>query len=144
MLYKFVVPFFLMSALVGSAANADVPDLVGTWRATEGSFAAVRVGAENDHHPKYPDPIFASPEHVWSIVIDEQRNRAFHGKSVSPEGREEPLVGVVTADGTHLIIAAEEAGLFGQVIDDKIEFCFQDHDSDRAGVACYIAEKTPE
>ena len=138
---KVFAPVFLIGTIIGSAAAADVPDLVGAWKATENSFVAVRFGAENDHHPQFPDPVFASPEHVWSIVIDEQRGRAFHGKSVSPEGREEPLVGVVTSDGQRLIMAAEEAGLFGQVIDDKIEFCFQDHDPDRAGVACYIAVK---
>lgn len=42
---------------------------------------------------------------------------------MSPKGGEERIVGVVSFDGEHLTIAGDEAGMFGEIIGDKIEFC---------------------
>ena len=123
------------------AMAADPPDLVGTWKATGEAHASVRLGDGNEHHPEYDDPSFGSPEHAWAIVIKEQKGRAFHGVAQSPKGLEEEIVGVVSFDAEHLLISGDEAGLFGEILGDKIEFCFQDHEDDRAGVACFIAAK---
>ncbi len=123
------------------AMAADPPDLVGTWKATGEAHASVRLGDGNEHHPEYEDPSFGAPEHAWAIVIKEQKGRAFHGVAQSPKGLEEEIVGVVSFDAEHLIMAGDEAGLFGEILGDKIEFCFQDHEDDRAGVACFIAAK---
>jgi hypothetical protein len=129
----------LIAASVAMAA--DPPDLVGTWKATGEAHASVRLGDGNEHHPEYDDPSFGAPEHAWAIVINEQKGRAFHGVAQSPKGIEEEIVGVVSFDAEHLLIAGDEAGLFGEVLGDKIEFCYQDHEDDRAGVACFIAAK---
>ncbi len=129
----------LIAASVAMAA--EPPDLVGTWKATGEAHASVRLGDGNDHHPDYDDPNFGSPEHAWTIVIAEQKGRAFHGVARSPKGGEEEIVGVVSFDAEHMIMSGEEAGLFGEIMGDKIEFCFQDHDDDRASVACFIAAK---
>jgi hypothetical protein len=123
------------------AMAADPPDLVGTWKATGESYASVRLGDDNDHHPEYAAPSYGAPGEAWSVVIKEQKGRAFSGSALSPKGGEERIVGVVSFDAEHLIIAGDEAGMFGEIIGDKIEFCFQDHEDDRAGVACYIAAK---
>lgn len=125
----------------GAALAADPPDLVGTWKSVPGTYASARVGDANDHHPEHRNPVFGSPDQVWSIVIDEQQGRAFHGKAVSPRGSEESVVGVISFDGQRLTMAGNEAGLFGTILGDQIEFCYQDHDDDLAGVACYVAEK---
>jgi hypothetical protein len=74
-------------------------------------------------------------------VIKEQQGRAVHGVAQAPGGTEETIVGVVSSDGEHLIMAGVEAGVFGEVLGDTIEFCFQDHDDDRAAVACFVAAK---
>lgn len=125
-----------------TAFAADPPDLVGTWKATGESYASVRLGDDNDHHPEYATPSYGEPGDAWSMVIKEQKGRAFSGAAVSPKGAEERIVGVISFDGDHLIIAGDEAGLFGEVLEgNKIEFCFQDHEDDRAGVSCYVAAK---
>jgi hypothetical protein len=127
--------------LAASAAfAADPPDLVGTWKATE-DYASIRLGVANDHHPQYATPSIAKPGEAWSIVIEGQEGRAFHGLAKSPKGGEEPIVGVVSYDAEHILISGAEAGLFGEIIGDKIEFCYQDHEDDRASVACYLAAK---
>jgi hypothetical protein len=127
--------------VTSTAFAADPPDLVGTWKATGEAHASVRLGDGNEHHPEYDDPSFGTPEHAWTIVINEQKGRGFHGVAKSPKGGEEEIVGVVSFDAEHLIIAGDEAGLFGEVLGDKIEFCYQDHEDDRAAVACFIAAK---
>jgi hypothetical protein len=124
------------------AMAADPPDLVGTWKATGEGHASIRLGEANDYNAATETPIFGSPENAWTIVIKEQKGRAFHGVAQSPKSGEEAIVGVVSFDGDHLLIAADEAGMFGEVLDaNKIEFCFQDHEDHRAGVACVVAAK---
>jgi hypothetical protein len=123
------------------ALAADPPDLVGTWKVTDESYASIRLGEANEHHPEYRDPTFGMPEQAWTIVIKEQNGRAFHGVAQSAKGLEEEIVGVVSFDAEHLIMAADEAGLYGEILGDKIEFCFQDHEEDRASVSCFIAAK---
>ena len=129
----------LLAASVAMAA--DPPDLVGTWKATGEAHASVRLGDDNDHTPEFTSPSFGTPQDAWTIVIAEQQGRGFHGVAKSPKGGEEQIVGVVSFDGEHLIMAGDEAGLFGEVLGDKIEFCYQDHEDDRAAVACFLAAK---
>jgi hypothetical protein len=132
---------FGASMLAAAAAlAADPPDLVGTWKST-GDHAAIVMGESTEHVPEFKTPTFRSPADAWTIVIKEQQGRAFHGVAQAPGGTEETIVGVVSADGEHLIMAGEEAGVFGEVLGDTIEFCFQDHDDDRAAVACFVAAK---
>lgn len=125
----------------GAALAADPPDLVGTWKAVPGSYASVRLGDDNDYHPEYKTPSFGGPDEAWSLIIESQKGRAFVGRAVSPAGKGEPVVGVVSFDGTRLIMAADEAGLFGTVDGNQIEICFQDQEDDRSGVSCYVAQK---
>lgn len=129
------------AALLGTAAIAAEPmDLVGTWKST-GDHAAVIFGDDNDYNPEAKTPTFRTPDSAWTIVIKEQQGRAFHGMSQSPAGGEETIVGVLSADGEHLLIAGDEAGLTGEVLGDNIEFCYQDHEDDRAAVACFVAAR---
>jgi hypothetical protein len=125
----------------GVALAADPPDLVGTWKAVPGTYASVRLGDNNDYHPEYKTPNFGVPDEAWSLIIESQNGRAFVGRAESPAGKGEPVVGVVSFDGTRLIMAAEEAGLFGTVDGNQIEICFQDQEDDRSGVSCYVAQK---
>ncbi|HET7714529.1 MAG TPA: hypothetical protein VFK86_02775 [Bauldia sp.] len=124
-----------------AAFAADPIDLVGTWKATGEAHASIRLGDDNAHHPEYDTPSVGAPADAWTIVIKEQQGRAFHGVAQSPKGGEEEIVGVLSFDGEHMLIAGDEAGLFGEVLGDKIEFCYQDHEEGRASVACFIAAK---
>jgi hypothetical protein len=123
------------------ASAAELPDLVGTWKLTGEMQASVHLGEGNAHHPEYESPNFKAPEDAWNVVIDEQTGRAFHGHAVSPDGKEEPIVGVVTHNSEQLLISGMQAGLYGEIVGDEIEFCFMDHAPDRAGVACWMSAK---
>jgi len=136
----------LAAAFPALADDDDRPlDLVGTWTST-GDYAAVMLGAANDANPEFKTPTFMPQANSWSMTITEQQGRAFHGVARAPNGHEEPIVGVISRDNDHVIIAAEEAGVFGEVLDDddnelEIEFCYQDQQDGRAAVACYVARK---
>jgi hypothetical protein len=131
----------VVTLLCGTALAADPPDLVGTWKSVPGTFASVRYGDGNPHHPDYDKPSYGAEGEVWSIVVEEQQGRAFAGKAMSPKGGAEQIVGVVSFDGQRLTIAASEGGLLGTISGNQIEFCYQDQEDGRAGVACYVAEK---
>jgi hypothetical protein len=130
-------------AALGSAAAfaAESPNLVGTWKSTGEAHAAVRLGPANDHHPQYDKASIGQPGDAWTLVIESQEGRAFHGHAKSPKGKDEPIVGVVSFDAEHFLAAGGEAGLFGEFLGDKIEICYQDHEAERASVACFIAAK---
>jgi hypothetical protein len=123
------------------AMAADPPNLVGTWKATGEAYASVRLGEANEHHPKYSDPNYGIPDHAWTIVFEEQKGRAFHGVSKSPKGHEEEFVGVVSFDGQRLLLAVAEGGIFAELLGDKMEWCYQDHQENRASVSCFIVAK---
>ncbi len=125
----------------GLALAADVPNIVGTWKATGEDYASVRLGAADDHNPQYATPTMGQPGDAWTIVIDTQQGRAFSGVAKPPKGDDEPIVGVISADGEHMLIAGNEAGMFGEFLGDKVEFCYQDQEPDRASVACFTAAK---
>lgn len=123
------------------ASAAELPDLVGTWKLTGEMQASVHLGKANAHHPEYETPDFKAPEDAWNVVIDEQKGRAFHGYALSPEGKQEPIVGVISHNSEQLLISGMQAGLYGEIVGDEIEFCFMDHAPDRAGVACWMSAK---
>ena len=126
---------------VPMASAAELPDLVGTWKLTGEMQTSVRLGAESAHHPRYETPSIGVPADAWSVVIDEQKGRAFHGYALSPKGKQEPIVGVVSHNSEQLLISGMEAGLHGEIVGDEIEFCFMDHEPDRASVACWMGAK---
>jgi hypothetical protein len=120
---------------------ADVPDLVGTWKLVGEKHAAVRHGAASEYVPAYPTPSYGTPGGMWTVVVERQEGRAFHGHVVSPNGRKEPLVGVLTHNSQRLVMSVMDGGMFGEVVGNQIEFCFQDRRPDRAAVACFMGSK---
>lgn len=130
----------LLAASVAMAA--DPPDLVGTWTSTGEANASVSLGAAGEYSVATEEPSFDAAENAWSIVIAEQKGRAFHGVAKAPGGGEVELVGVVSFDGEELLISGPMYGVFGEFVGDgKIEFCYQDHRDDRAEVNCFVAAK---
>jgi hypothetical protein len=123
------------------ASAAELPDLVGTWKLSGDMRISVRLGEASDHDPEYASPDIGAPAEPWDFVIDEQNGRGFHGYALSPQGKKEPYVGVVSHDSTRLLMAGMEGGLYGEIVGDEIEFCFMDHDPGRAGVACWMGAK---
>ena len=131
-----------MSVFGGAMAlAAEHPDLVGTWKLTGEMQASVRLGAATDHHPEYAAPSHGKPADAWSFVIDGQQGRSFHGHAISPQGKQEPLVGVISHNGERLLLSGMEAAVYGEFVGDQIEFCFMDHLPDRASVACWMGAK---
>ena len=123
------------------ASAAELPDLVGTWKLTGEMHASVRLGEGDAHNPEYETPSIGVPADSWSVVVDEQKGRAFHGHALSPEGKQEAIVGVVSHNSEQLLISGMAAGMYGEIVGDEIEFCFIDHAPGRAGVACWMGAK---
>jgi hypothetical protein len=137
----FVAAIALTLAASGSFA-ADPPNLVGAWKADPATYAAIRVGAESDSHPEYADATFGSADQAWVIEVKDQKGRAFHGVATSPKGMSKPFVGVISFDGERFVASFDKGGLFGEIQPDgTIDYCSQDHEDDRASVACFIMSK---
>ena len=116
----------LATAQDGVAAD-PVPNLVGTW-----SGGGVGVGKQDGWAD---DPV--------TLVITEQRERAFTGKKTHSEG-EEGFFGAILADGRSLLLTDEGDGYsVGSILDtDSIEICYIEAGAD-AQVFCRTLEKRP-
>ena len=128
------------SALAPARA-ADIPNLVGTWKPAGDDHAGVRLGTATEHSPRQETPTFDNPGHRWTLVIEEQKGRAFHSDGMSPQGSKQSLVGVVCRDGRRLVIATELGEAQGELVDDKLELCYVDHVPGRAAASCELYAK---
>ena len=127
--------------VLAPAHAADSPKLVGTWKPAGDDQASVRFGTANEHYPKQENAAFGNPAHRWTVVVDTQEGRAFHGHSLSPQGSKVPMVGVVRHDGRHLVIATATGEVQGEFVGDKLELCWVDHLPGRASVSCELYAK---
>ena len=118
----------LALALGGLIAAADaraadpVPDLVGTWKG-----GGLGVGKQEGF---VDTPV--------TLVIEEQRERAFRGKKTHSEG-EEGFFGAIMADGRTLLMADDGDGqTTGSVLSaNSIEVCYMEAGDD-AQVFCRV------
>ena len=133
----------VLAAAVGiasQAAAADPPNLVGTWKPVGDDYASVRHGGAGEHSPAHEVPTFGGPG-PFSLVIEAQEGRAFHGHAVSPKGVKETIVGVIRHNGQHVVIAVADGEAHGEFVGDQLEVCFIDHDPDRSVVSCRLLAK---
>lgn len=132
----------IVAAFAMPATAADVPNLVGTWKAVDGEGVVVRYGAATEHNEETKAPTIVSPSgQSWTIVIEKQEGRAFHGHALSPKGKKETFVGVVHRDGEHVVIAGDDGELAGEIDDGKLDLCWTDDVPGRAVVACWLLAK---
>jgi hypothetical protein len=133
----------VIGVLAGApAAAADIPNLVGTWKAVDGESVVVRFGAASEHTPEASTPTIVAPGgQAWTMVVEKQDGRAFHGHAMSPKGEKETFVGVVHRDGEHLVIAGDDGELEGEYDDGKLDLCWTDDRPGRAVVACSLFAK---
>lgn len=123
------------------ASAADVPDLIGTWKDT-GEMPLAHWGAGNEHGlGESAKPTAKMVTGAWSVVIEAQDGRAFHGHATSPKGTKETLVGVIRRDNKTLVLAGDNAGLEGLVEGNEMELCFSDHASGKAHAFCTVMVK---
>jgi len=124
------------------AVAADVPNLVGTWKAVDGEGVVVRYGAASEHNPEEKAPtIVSSTGQSWTIVVETQEGRAFHGHAVSPNGKKDIFVGVIHRDGEHLVLSGTDGEMEGEFDDGKLDLCWTDDLPGRAVVACWLLAK---
>ena len=130
----------VMLGIASTAAAADIPNIVGTWKPVGEEHASVRHGAAGETSPAHEVPTFGG-QTPWSLVIEAQEGRAFHGHALPPEGEKETLVGVIHHDGEHLVIANDDGVAHGEFVGDQLELCWIDHDPDRSVVSCTLLAK---
>lgn len=124
------------------AVAADVPNLVGTWKSVDAESVVVRFGVATEHNPEAATPTIVAPAgQGWTLVIEKQEGRAFHGYGQSPGGKKDTFVGVVHRDGDHVVIAASDGELTGEIDDGKLDVCWTDDRPGRAVVACWLLAK---
>jgi hypothetical protein len=120
---------------------ADAPNLVGTWKAVADTFAGVRLGPGTEHHQEHKTPTLATPAAAWTIVIEAQEGRTFHGYAMSPQGRKEPLVGVIRQNGRSVLMSQMKGSVQGEFIGNQLELCWTDHLPEVAHIACMLLAK---
>lgn len=110
---------------VDAGAQSEIPDLVGTW--TGGGLGVGKNDGWAD------DPV--------TLVITEQRERAFTGTKTHSEG-EEGFYGAIMSDGSGLLITDDGDGhAVGSVLDaDSIEVCYMESGAD-AQVFCRVLRR---
>ena len=111
--------------VVEARADDKIADLVGTW--TGGGLGVGKSDGWSD------DPV--------TLVIAEQRGRAFMGKKTHSEG-EEGFYGAIMADGQLLITDDGDGHAVGSVLNaDSIEVCYMESGAD-AQVFCRILNRS--
>jgi hypothetical protein len=129
------LPLALSAMLLAVPAfAADMPDLVGTWTPQESASARVGVSAEFD--APIETPALNAPDSAWTIRIDAQDGRAFHGESTGPNGRTQAFVGVFAPDGTSFHAATKNGTAEGTMTDAGFELCWTDTLPDMVAVDC--------
>ena len=111
----------------GGVAADPLPNLVGTW-----SGGGVGVGKQDGWAD---DPV--------TLVIAEQRDRAFTGKKTHSEG-EEGFFGTILADGRSLLLTDDGDGYsIGSILDfgNSIAICYLEAGAD-AQVFCRTLERS--
>ena len=111
-----------LMAAADARATDSVPDLVGTWKG-----GGLGVGKQEGF---VDTPV--------TLVIEEQRERAFRGKKTHSEG-EEGFYGAVLADGRTLLITDDGDGQStGSILSaNSIEVCYTESGDD-AQVFCRV------
>jgi hypothetical protein len=127
-------------SIASQAIAADPPNLVGTWKPVGEGHASVRHGAAGETSPAHQVPTFTGPT-PWSLVIEAQNGRAFHGHALPPRGEKETFVGVIRHNGQRLVIAIDDGEAQGEFVGDQLELCFTDHDPKRSVVNCMLLAK---
>ena len=113
-------------SVADARADDTIPDLVGTW-----TGSGLGVG-KNDGW---------SDAEAVTLVIAEQRGRAFTGKKTHDEG-EEVFYGAIMTDGRGLLITDDGDGhAMGSILDtDAIEVCYMESGAD-AQVFCRVLNR---
>jgi hypothetical protein len=124
---KNLIPLAILAvAIPVSAARAETPNLVGTWKGT-----SERVNAKGEYSER--DKV---------IAIVDQKGRRFHGVARDARGAEK-FIGVIRSDDTTFYwVDAEDVGqVQGRILDaDRIETCYLESGK-HAIAACSILSR---
>jgi hypothetical protein len=119
----------------GHATQADIPNMIGTWKPTTGVYT--RSGTETKKSP----PVFSQQPLQHEIRFLEQKGRVFHGVSKGTNGSELHLAGVIAKDGKSFIISADKGISTGTFEAGKIEYCGATSSLDYNLAFCTTLEK---
>lgn len=126
----------LLAALASVPALAgDVPDLTGTW--TPQNDVSARVGVNPGITEPVQAPTLNASAAAFGVRIDTHEGRAFHGRSIAPNGKTQVLVGVFNRDGTRFHVSSETGAAIGEMIEGGgFELCWTDAVVGYVAAAC--------
>ena len=119
-------------------AQTGIPDLRGTWK---GQSESVILGG-NPHHPEIQskEPRFTSV--AFTLTIDKQEGRRFHGTFASARSSE-TVVAVISRTGA-IYMADDDGSAFGAVLaPDRIELCYLHRSANSRIASCTEFLKQP-
>lgn len=115
------VSLVLMSlmAFTGSvyAAEPEVPNMLGTWKAISGVYA--KTGTESTKIA----PVFSQKPLQIELRVIEQKGRLFRGLVKGSSGIDLHLAGVIAKDGKSFTTSVDKGISTGTFESGKIEYC---------------------
>lgn len=128
----------LMTAATASFA-AEAPNMVGTWKPAV-DHASARVGTSPGYVEPQDKPKLNTPE-AWTLKIEAQDGRAFHGQAIGTNGKAQSLVGVFLSDGKRFHVSTETGAAVGEMTGDSFEYCWTDALPTVVAVYCGVYSK---
>ena len=108
---------FVALTSASHAAEPEIPNMVGTWKAVSGVYA--RTGTESK---KIPTVLSQQPLQT-ELRVTEQKGRLFQGLVKSSTGIDLHLAGVLTKDGKSFTTSVDKGISSGTFEAGKIEYC---------------------
>jgi hypothetical protein len=130
---------FVFASFSAAAFAAEAPNVVGAWIPVEHS--SVRIGPR-EGLPTYSTASSTHDLHfAWKLVITAQDGPAFAGYNTGPSGKPKDLVGVFRTDGVRFVMSTEGGAATGEVMGNKLEFCFTDAIPVYVAAGCTIYQR---
>jgi hypothetical protein len=102
-----------------AAAQANFPNLVGTWKGTSES---VVLPAGNEHHrEKGKGPLMSSVP--FTMVIEKQDGRRLYGTFASAKHKE-TVIAVIAANGAIYMVDDDGYSVGNMITPTKLELCY--------------------
>ncbi len=119
---KLAWTLMLATLTIGPSALAQtaIPDLRGTWK---GDSESIVTGGGNPHHAAPSSAVPRLDSIAFTLTVDKQDGRRFSGTFSSARGND-PLIGVISRNGTILVVDDDGYTVGTVLAPNRVEFCY--------------------